>query len=137
MLPCAGAIVFSADLTHVCLVRTHLGHWSFPKGKREHKETMHDAATRELYEETGLRLDGIGPDSQFVDELSFRGNPAIRLFVVRLDASAIPAVAPLDINELESAEFLPLDRARAVLPEKRSVLIDRALQFSTIAVRTG
>lgn len=40
----------------VFLVQHHAGHWSFPKGKLEEGETPHEAAGRELFEETGLSV---------------------------------------------------------------------------------
>ncbi len=36
------------------LLLYHAGHWDFPKGKLETSESKHDAAIRELKEETGL-----------------------------------------------------------------------------------
>lgn len=41
----------------VLLVQHHVGHWSFPKGHAEGGETAQEAAERELFEETGLKVD--------------------------------------------------------------------------------
>lgn len=40
----------------VLLVKHGKGHWAFPKGHPEVGEGSRDAAIRELYEETGLRV---------------------------------------------------------------------------------
>lgn len=38
------------------LVQLHAGHWTFPKGRKNHHETSLNAATRELKEETNLTV---------------------------------------------------------------------------------
>ena len=35
------------------------GEWSIPGGKQEWGETLHDAAHREIWEETGVKIDGL------------------------------------------------------------------------------
>jgi 8-oxo-dGTP diphosphatase len=51
----ASACVFREE--RVLLVRRPEGVWAFPGGKVERGETIHDAATRELFEETGVVAD--------------------------------------------------------------------------------
>ena len=41
---------------HVFLICHHDGHWGFPKGHPEGEETSIQAAERELFEETGLKI---------------------------------------------------------------------------------
>lgn len=52
----AGVIIFfeSDQQREYLLLHYVAGHWDFPKGKLEPKETCRDAALRELHEETGL-----------------------------------------------------------------------------------
>lgn len=52
----AGVIIFfESDYRREYLVLHYVaGHWDFPKGKLEPKETYMQAALRELHEETGL-----------------------------------------------------------------------------------
>ena len=56
--PVAGAIAVVLHGAQVLLVRRHrppdLDLWGYPGGKIERGETIMDAATRELYEETGI-----------------------------------------------------------------------------------
>lgn len=47
-----------------------VGHWDFAKGKIEETESLHDAALRELYEETGLKPDKIA-DFNYSFEYTF------------------------------------------------------------------
>lgn len=50
----------------VFLIQQHQGHWCFPKGHAEKGETAIQAASRELYEETHLKVD------RFLDMSSFK-----------------------------------------------------------------
>ncbi|PIU41140.1 MAG: NUDIX hydrolase [Candidatus Omnitrophica bacterium CG07_land_8_20_14_0_80_42_15] len=52
----AGGIVMKKDEegTRVLLIEDGYGHWTWPKGKIEKDETIADAATREIKEETGI-----------------------------------------------------------------------------------
>jgi bis(5'-nucleosidyl)-tetraphosphatase len=52
----AGFIIFEKENDNIKYLLLHYssGHWDFPKGKLEHGETKHEAAVRELQEETGL-----------------------------------------------------------------------------------
>lgn len=54
----AGIIVFfeSNRGREYLLLHYQAGHWDFPKGHIEHKETKQQAALRELQEETGLSV---------------------------------------------------------------------------------
>jgi 8-oxo-dGTP pyrophosphatase MutT (NUDIX family) len=54
----AGVIVINNDKTKLLLVKGKVkGKWGPPKGKIEHQEHTQTAAIRELYEETGIKLD--------------------------------------------------------------------------------
>ncbi|UEX77672.1 NUDIX hydrolase [Spiribacter halobius] len=59
--PVAAAIAVVENQRHVLLVRRRnppdAGLWGFPGGKIEFGESIHAAAARELYEETGLRAE--------------------------------------------------------------------------------
>lgn len=52
----AGIIIYTKenDTILYLLLRYSAGHWDFPKGKMEAGETKHEAALRELKEETNL-----------------------------------------------------------------------------------
>ncbi|MEM3374722.1 MAG: NUDIX domain-containing protein [Candidatus Woesearchaeota archaeon] len=54
----AGIVVFYSDSENVEYLILHYeeGHWDLPKGHVEGKETLEEAATRETFEETGLKI---------------------------------------------------------------------------------
>lgn len=51
----AGVILIN-DENNILLVQNYDGKWTFPKGGIECGETIEEAAVRELFEETGIRL---------------------------------------------------------------------------------
>ncbi len=131
-LPCAGFVVLTkSEPRKVLLVSNRLGQISFPKGKRNKGETMWEAAVRELYEETGLRVGALGvsrPDQAvYVDERSRSGKAAaIRLFVAQVATEL--AVAPKDTDELEKAEWVEVNHALSILEPKRCDVLTAALK---------
>lgn len=50
----AGGIVLN-DQNEIVLVQSQAGNWGFPKGHVEEKESLLEAAKREIFEETGLK----------------------------------------------------------------------------------
>lgn len=56
----AGGVVFNAQ-GEVLLLRDRMGFWVFPKGHVEPGETLEEAAVREVWEETGVRAEVVGP----------------------------------------------------------------------------
>jgi 8-oxo-dGTP diphosphatase len=66
-----GAVIASATGAVVLVRRVHpplAGRWSLPGGAIELGERLHDAVTREVLEETGLRID-VGPVVDVVDHV--------------------------------------------------------------------
>ena len=56
LMPAVAAAVFDAKGTVLLLHHLHDGGWGLPGGAMEPDETPADAVSRELHEETGLRL---------------------------------------------------------------------------------
>ena len=56
----AGVVIFNPPTESVLLVQSRGNLWGFPKGSIEENETIKDAAIREVREETGLKVKGVG-----------------------------------------------------------------------------
>lgn len=54
------------------LIKHNKGHWAFPKGHKEKGETILEAARRELFEETGLRVSRFFSRKKFVEKYTFK-----------------------------------------------------------------
>lgn len=65
----AGLIIYTyqQDTREYLVLQYASGHWDFPKGKLEQGETNHEAAVRELYEETGLSAQVLPDFAQSLD----------------------------------------------------------------------
>ena len=61
----AGVLLYDEKCTSVLLVQSRGNLWGIPKGTLEENETFHDAAIREVMEETGINLTGIKMDTYF------------------------------------------------------------------------
>ncbi len=112
----AGGIVLNS-LNEVAVVSQRGDSWSLPQGHVDPEETLHEAAVREVREETGLThlvfvrelgsyeryrigKDGVGED------MSERKR--IHLFLFRTNQQALVPEDPMN----PTAEWLPIERVR-------------------------
>ena len=88
-------------------------YWILPKGHPENKETPLEAATRELYEETGLVAERILPEPSFMLQYSFVFDAVQILKTVQFFIGVIPesAVHTLDGKEVKEAGWYSLAAA--------------------------
>ncbi len=72
----AGALVFRDDSTRATrfflVLHYPAGHWDFPKGAVEKGETEEQAARREIFEETGIRVESFIPNFRKEIEYQYR-----------------------------------------------------------------
>lgn len=130
LLPCAGVIVFSPDLSQTVLVETHHGRFSFPKGKRISGESYLHAALRELREETGLQAEDIEiEEGASVVDFSSRGNPSVHYLIAK--TLRVQANFDFDPDELKSVSWFPIDRVASMegLSDTRKNLVQQALHL--------
>jgi 8-oxo-dGTP pyrophosphatase MutT (NUDIX family) len=98
----------AAEVVEVLLVhRPRYDDWTFPKGKVDDGETAEDAARREVWEETGFRVD-LGVELPSIDYVDNRGrDKTVRywLMSVAADDPGLP-FAPND--EVDELAWVPL-----------------------------
>lgn len=118
--PAAGTIMISGD--HVLLLWRHrfitdTWGWEIPAGTVDDGESPHDAAIREAVEETGWRPASIEPLCRF--------NPANGVldhtFHIFISDDAVEVGPPIDVNEAERIDWVPITSAREFLLDGRIV----------------
>jgi len=72
----AGAVIYHDDpsggVRKYLVLHYPAGHWDFPKGAVEKGETEEQAATREIFEESSLRVGSFVPNFRKVIEYHYR-----------------------------------------------------------------
>ena len=129
----AGIVLFRIqnDETEYLLIQHPDGHWDVPKGKIESGESTHEAAIRELAEETGLKADFIeGFQSetfyQFIDKDGVSIDKSVFFFL----GKAQPGTVILSHEHLDFI-WLPYDAALKLLTYDT---IQRVLREAHLAV---
>ena len=87
----AGVIVTDGNHLLLCHV-TGANYWDLPKGKLDPGEADRDAAVRELYEETSIRVNA--DDLQSLGTFAYKKNKDLSLWLYR--ANVLPDPAGLD-----------------------------------------
>lgn len=96
------------EVVEVLLVhRPRYDDWTFPKGKVDDGESAEDAARREVWEETGLRVE-LGVELPAIDYVDNRGrDKTVRYWLMSI-AAGDPA-APFEPNdEVDEVAWVPL-----------------------------
>jgi predicted NUDIX family NTP pyrophosphohydrolase len=93
--------------------------WSIPKGKPEPEEDLETAARRETREETGVEAGPLTPVGSV--ELP-KSRKRIHGFAGPAPATAAPRCASWEVDEVE---FVPIEKARAMLHPAQAPLLDR------------
>jgi predicted NUDIX family NTP pyrophosphohydrolase len=95
--------------------------WSIPKGIPEADESLEAAARRETVEETGV-VPGALTALGHIDYT--RSRKRVHCFAGPAPAGSAPRCASWEVDR---AEFLPLERARALLHPDQVAFLDRLL----------
>ena len=107
---------------HVLLTRRTInpskGLWTFPGGYVDYGETVTDAAMRETWEETGLRVDLTG----LVGVYTYPGAPVIIVYRARVLAGELTSCHENDLLEWRPPAEIPWDHL--AFPSTRDALRD-------------
>lgn len=111
----AGVVLFSNENSTIKYLLLHYcdGHWDFPKGKIEKKETKKQAALRELYEETGLTAiikEGFKVSTSyfFHDRTAKKIKKTVYFFVGKVEENQQVKLS----HEHKDFKWLPFDQAQ-------------------------
>lgn len=112
-IPVCGAIIYRNSLKKEWLVvkSPYALRYGFPKGKMNHGESEQACAIREVYEETGLSIDGLvnNNKSSSIEFLHGRGRK-VKFFIVTLQDNHAEPQAPEEGNlEISETRWLPCD----------------------------
>ncbi|WP_448110606.1 NUDIX hydrolase [Pseudomonas lini] len=113
------ATVICEQDRHILLVRKLRGRWTLPGGKIEPGETVAGAAIRELYEETGLGVDGL----LYLMELE---TASTRHHVY--EASVVNQAEARPLNEIFDCIWHPLDTVHNLNTSDATLRIVKAFQ---------
>jgi len=115
------------------ILHKHGNHWGFPKGKGEKGETALQSATRELLEETGLKVERILSDKPISESYIFsRRGKKVEKTVTYFPAlvSGVFLLQPEEIRDgnwfsySEAYKRFTFDEARSICKNVHSVLPD-------------
>jgi 8-oxo-dGTP diphosphatase len=115
----AGGVVLDSDGRVAVVHRPRYDDWSLPKGKLDEGETFEEAALREVWEETGLRV-SLGEELPSVHYFVRDRPKVVRYWLMAVESD--PGFAPNDeVDELrwlspaDAVALLTYDRDKGVV----------------------
>lgn len=97
--------------------------WSIPKGVVNPGETLEEAAVRETWEETGVKVVG---DLVPLGSMVYRkSRKQVHCFAAPAPEACSPVCQP---REVDRAEFLAFDEARRAIHPDQAVFLDRLVE---------
>ncbi len=100
--------------------------WGLPKGHAEENETPLAAATRELFEETGIDGASLDAKRQYTDHYQFERDGTRVEKTVTYFLCMVPETEPVDVDRTEVVDYRWMPLAEAVhfatYPQLRSLL---------------
>ena len=111
--PKAGVILFNKKLNKVLIVKSRGYHksetrWGLPKGHLENNELPNECAMRELYEETGIKINIPEKTDNYINSIN---NSTYYVYVV--DEKKI-SLNPIDTIEIVNVKFCYINRLKTI-----------------------
>ncbi|HSQ64682.1 MAG TPA: NUDIX domain-containing protein [Polyangiaceae bacterium] len=122
LLYAPGAEGLSVLIVHPSGAYNRKAPWGIPKGEPDGDEALEVAARRETLEETGVDVQGPILALGHIDYKKSRKR--IHAWAAPLPAGAAPRCASWEIDK---AEVVPIDRARALIHPDQVAFLDRLL----------
>lgn len=119
----------------VCLVHHQKGHWGFPKGKKEPKETPRQSAERELQEETGLVIAQFLPFPPLTEYYSYLLGEEEVLKEVTYFLAEVEGRLTLQPEEISAARWYSFPDAEARLTYLEAKALCRRAQTLLAALK--
>lgn len=102
-------LTFRKNYWEIFLVKHLIGnHWGFPKGHSEKGESPKEAAERELYEETGMKIIRYLPEPYLAETYQITRGPHLVDKTVRFYFAEVTTPYTLQKEELIEGKWLPL-----------------------------
>lgn len=102
---CAGTLTLNSARQILLIKPSNRNAWAIPKGHVESNENYADAAARETFEETGVRVNILSELSDFEVETKFR-RKIVKMFLAVAADDAVPIA---DGFENSDAKFFDVD----------------------------
>lgn len=123
---CFGVIPLKreGEVWKVLIIQHREGHWTYPKGHKERGETDLEAASRELFEETGLSITHFLPIGPYQENYRFkRAKGLVHKFVTYYPAVVSGNSLNLQPEEVKEAAWVPLEEAvtRLTYPPSKNI----------------
>ncbi|SPJ31806.1 bis(5'-nucleosyl)-tetraphosphatase [Candidatus Protochlamydia amoebophila] len=99
------------DKWYVLLIQQQAGHWSFPKGHADANESPKQAAERELFEETGLKITSYLSEEVFLEHYIFTFNKQRIDKTVAYFAALVEGEVVIQWSEIRSSQWILLSEA--------------------------
>lgn len=99
------------DIWYVLLVQLHAGHWGFPKGHPNPHETPLETAQRELFEETGLKVNKLFSDQTLEESYVFKAYGDIIHKKVKYYTAQVEGKIKMMEEEIKDFKWVPLSEA--------------------------
>ncbi len=136
----AGAVIYydesKSGVRKYLVLHYPAGHWDFPKGAIERGETEEQAATREIFEESGLKIKGFVPNFRKEIDYQYRrknglSHKRVIFFLARSEVDNVRISfehSGYDWLSYEDAvRRLTFENARHVLQDANSLLSKQAI----------
>lgn len=127
---CGAVVYFKKEngvIEYLLIKHKNGGHWSFPKGHMESGETEVDTATREILEETGLR---VIIDKNFRFEMEYSPKPRIIKRVIYFTAETQNTDVVCQPEEVIASNWFEYENAvRNLTHEESKKLMSEAKKY--------